>query len=184
MPHRAAVLRLLPLTLTLTLAGRGAAAQPAAGPPASRPLTRADSVPPRTADEHAVWSLVTHGVPAGTTPPDGAIFVSGAYPHPLLLGAAGSASAAGSLRPASNGATASSDPEQRRNSVTHMYPVRVVVSQSGDLAYAVALFDLAYDRPDSTGQLAHVRFEGTHMSAWRKMGGRWQAVASFNRPNM
>jgi ketosteroid isomerase-like protein len=63
-------------------------------------------------------------------------------------------------------------------------PQRVVVSKSGDLAYGFAYFDMEFDRPDSTGQgTEHVKFEGSQLSVWRKVGGEWKLDAVFSRPN-
>jgi hypothetical protein len=82
-------------------------------------------------------------------------------------------------------ATASADSavNQRRNESSRVYPIRVEVSRSGDLAYGLALFAMSFERPDSARKMMNVSFEGTRTSIYRKVGGHWHLAAMFARPN-
>jgi ketosteroid isomerase-like protein len=146
---------------------------------AERVVTRADARQPTTDAERRIWRLMTQegGVRAPLT--DDAVLVSGAFPKPVFVGARARTAAA------RDSATASADSavSQRRNESTHVYPIRVEVSRSGDLAYGLALFAMSFERPDSAGKTMHVSFEGTQMSIYRKVGGQWHLAAMFARPN-
>jgi len=47
----------------------------------------------------------------------------------------------------------------------------------------LASFNMEFDRPDSTGKPEHVKFDGSQLTVWRKIGGERRLAASFNRPN-
>ena len=131
---------------------------------------------PTTANEKAVWALIES---SAKTPPkvtDDIVFVSGAYPRPLVGRAR--------FEP-SDTAMANADAQMQKRSaqVLATHPQKVVVSKSGDMAYGFSLFNMEFDRPDSTGKNEHVKFEGSQLTVWRKMGGEWRLAASFNRPN-
>jgi ketosteroid isomerase-like protein len=147
-----------------------------------RPLTVADAQQPTTDAERAIWRLIegTSGAPAPRT--DDAVFVSGAYPRPLLVGAQARSTPQSPARDTATEAAAARA-AQRRNASSRTRAIRVAVSKSEDMAYGIALFSMAFDRPDSTGRMEHVEFEGTQLTVWRKIGGQWRLAASFNRPN-
>jgi hypothetical protein len=42
---------------------------------------------------------------------------------------------------------------------------------------------LEFDRPDSTGQKEHIKFEGSQLTVWKKAQGQWRLAAAFMRPN-
>ena len=58
------------------------------------------------------------------------------------------------------------------------YPTRIVVSQSGDMAYELGKFRVVLD--DESGKpVVHV---GKHLVTWEKRGGQWKVTAeSINR---
>ena len=104
------------------------------------------------------------------------IFVSGAYPRPII--------GQGKIDPSDRAMTeADADVAKRTHKVRKTRPQKVVVSSAGDMAYGFSLFDMEFDRPDSSGKNEHVKFEGSQLTVWRKIGGQWLLAASFNRPN-
>ncbi len=52
----------------------------------------------------------------------------------------------------------------------------VQVAQSGDLAYTRGTFDLRYSGPDGKPASMH----GKYMTVWKKIGGKWKAIADMN----
>ena len=130
---------------------------------------------PKGKAEREIWALIQAQDSANPKTTDSIIFVSGAYPRPII----------GRGQPRDSATKASHQETQKRTKANRKTrPQRVVVSKSGDLAYGFALFDMAFDRPDSTGQKTdHVKFEGSQLSVWRKVAGEWRLDAVFNRPN-
>jgi ketosteroid isomerase-like protein len=92
------------------------------------------------------------------------IFVSGAYPRPLM-GRAAHEQAQSSRR--------------LTNRSVKDEVVRLVVSQSGDMAEEFGNFTLSFDNPDKT----HTSFNGSYLRVWRKTDGEWKVDAFFARPN-
>ncbi len=92
------------------------------------------------------------------------IFVSGAYPRPMIGRAV--QEALGSRKDRSN--------EFRKGEL-----VRLVISQSGDMAEEFGNFTLSFDQPDKT----HISFDGSYLRVWRKIRGEWLEDAYFARPN-
>ena len=92
------------------------------------------------------------------------IFVSGAFPHPMIGHAV--EEALGSRNDRSN--------ESRKGEV-----VRLVISQSGDMAEEFGNFTLSFDQPDKK----HISFDGSYLRVWRKINGEWLEDAFFARPN-
>ena len=92
------------------------------------------------------------------------IFVSGAFPHPMIGHAV--EEALGSRKDRSN--------ESRKGEV-----VRLVISQSGDMAEEFGNFTLSFDQPDKK----HISFDGSYLRVWRKINGEWLEDAFFARPN-
>ena len=131
--------------------------------------------PPRTAAERTVWALFARGVDSAPATGD-AIFVSGAYPRPIIGRQQISRSDSGTR-------AAHASAAMRTRTTSKVRPIRVEVSQSGDMAYGFALFDMAFDRPDSTGKSERVAFEGSQLTVWRRAGGEWRLAAAFMRPN-
>lgn len=130
---------------------------------------------PKGKAEWEVWALIQAQDTIDPKTTDSIIFVSGAYPRPII----------GRRHPRDSATIAAHGETRRRTSASRkLKPQRVVVSKSGDLAYGFALFDMEFDRPDSAGQRTkHVKFEGSQLSVWRKIGDEWQLDAVFNRPN-
>ena len=98
-----------------------------------------------------------------------AIFVSGAYPRPIIGRQQREAA-----RPRQE-EIARSRPNQSRKSEVQ----RLVVSQSGDMAYEFGNFTISYDAPDKK----RAGFNGSYLRVWRKIGGEWKVDAFFARPN-
>jgi ketosteroid isomerase-like protein len=92
------------------------------------------------------------------------VFVSGAYPRPLI-GRAAHEQAQSSRRTA--------------NRSVKDEVVRLAVSQSGDMAEEFGNFTLSFDNPDKT----HPSFNGSYLRVWRKTDGEWKVDAFFARPN-
>ena len=57
--------------------------------------------------------------------------------------------------------------------------VRLVISQSGDMAEEFGNFTLSFDQPDKK----HISFDGSYLRVWRKINGEWLEDAFFARPN-
>jgi hypothetical protein len=57
--------------------------------------------------------------------------------------------------------------------------VRLVVSQSTDMAEEFGNFTMSYDEPNKK----HVSFNGSYLRVWRKINGEWLVDAFFARPN-
>ncbi|HKP50091.1 MAG TPA: hypothetical protein VJU17_08770 [Gemmatimonadales bacterium] len=127
-------------------------------------------------DERAVRQLIENFKQSSKTTTDDVIFVSGAFPRPIIGRKAISASDTGMRN-------AQAETRKRINEKLKTRVQRVEVSQAGDMAYGFALFDLEFDRPDSTGQKEHVKFEGSQLTVWKKQGGEWRLAAAFMRPN-
>jgi hypothetical protein len=92
------------------------------------------------------------------------IYVSGAFPRPTIGHAV--EEALGSRKDRSN--------ESRKGEV-----VRLVISQSGDMAEEFGNFTLSFDQPDKK----HISFDGSYLRVWRKINGEWLEDAFFARPN-
>ena len=92
------------------------------------------------------------------------IFVSGSFPHPMIGHAV--QEALGSRKDRSN--------ESRKCEV-----VRLVSSQSGDMAEEFGNFRLSFDQRDKK----HISFDGSYLRVWRKINGEWLEDAFFARPN-
>ena len=100
---------------------------------------------------------------------DDAIFVSGAFPRPII-----GKQQAQAAEPKWKEMAKSRPNQSQKNEV-----VRLVVSQSGDMAEEFGNFTVSYDKPDKT----RTSFNGSYLRVWRKMGGEWQVDAFFARPN-
>ena len=92
------------------------------------------------------------------------VFVSGAYPRPMIGHA--DQKAVGRPKDRSN--------ETRRGEV-----VRLTISQSADMAEEFGNFTLSFDQPDKK----HISFDGSYLRVWRKIKGEWLEDAFFARPN-
>ena len=100
---------------------------------------------------------------------DDAIFVSGAYPRPVVgreQMQAGRAQRDGMMK-------------SRLNQTQKNELVRLVISESKDMAYDFGNFTVDYDTADKK----HVNFSGSYLRVWRKVGGEWKGEAFFARPN-
>jgi ketosteroid isomerase-like protein len=92
------------------------------------------------------------------------IFVSGAYARPIIGRAA---------------LKAEGRPKDRSNESRKGELVRLVISQSGDMAEEFGNFTLSFDQPDKK----HISFDGSYLRVWRKIKGEWLEDAFFARPN-
>lgn len=99
---------------------------------------------------------------------DDVIFASGAYPRPII---------------GREQLETHPDRErlrrERQNMSSKRELERLVVSQSGDLAYAFGRFHLTWDTLDQQ----HISIKGSFLTVWRKVDDEWRIEASFNRPN-
>jgi ketosteroid isomerase-like protein len=57
-------------------------------------------------------------------------------------------------------------------------PIRIVIADSGDLAYEYSKFTLEFDL--KSGQ--HYSTEGGVLRVWQNQGGEWKLAAWFNHP--
>ena len=97
---------------------------------------------------------------------DDSIFVSGAYPEPII-GREELRKNAEQLR------------QQRRNmAATPLGERLVVVAQSGDLAYDYGTYHMEFD--DAEGR--HVAIDGASLRAWRKVDGQWKPAVTVAHP--
>jgi ketosteroid isomerase-like protein len=97
---------------------------------------------------------------------DNPIFVSGAYPRPIV----GKAANEGRSTPAARG---------RQNFTQKTRIERLTVSRGGDMAYEFGYADLAWDTKDDK----HQAFEASYLRTWRKVDGQWKSDVFFARPN-
>jgi len=97
-------------------------------------------------------------------PTEDSIFVSGAYPRPMIGRAV---------------QEAVGPPRDRSNVLQKSEVVRLAISQSGDMAEEFGNFTLSFDKPDKT----HISFDGSYLRVWRKIKGEWLEDAFFARPN-
>ena len=92
------------------------------------------------------------------------IVVTGAYPRPVIGRAAFEQAQSLLLR---------------TNRLIKDEIVRLVVSQSADMAEEFGNFTMSYDEPNKK----HISFNGSYLRIWRKVNGDWLADAFFARPN-
>jgi ketosteroid isomerase-like protein len=69
--------------------------------------------------------------------------------------------------------------KRRPNQTNKTEMQRLVVAQSGDLAYDFGDFTVSYDAPDKK----RTSFNGSYLRTWRKIDGEWVVDAFFGRPN-
>jgi ketosteroid isomerase-like protein len=111
-----------------------------------------------------VWALIESSGKTRPNVTDDVIFVSGAYPRPII--------GRQKFAPKHTGmANAEAEMRKRSGEVVETHPEKVVVSKAGDMAYGFASFNMEFDRPDSAGKSEHVKFEGSQLTVWRKIGG-------------
>ena len=153
--------RLKATLVVIAFVGAAAACSPSAPPSASAPgLDRA-------AEERALLALIEG--PERMEMTEDFIFVSGAYPQPLIGRAAVQAN------------------RNRREQIQQLRPnlkdtstrLQLFVSESGDMAYEYGLFRMSWDAPEG----GRTEFEGTYLEVYRKENGQWKRAASFARPN-
>ena len=92
------------------------------------------------------------------------IFVTGAHPRPVI-GRSALEQALSRLN--------------RSNRLIKDEIVRLVVSQSDDMAEEFGNFTMSYDESNKK----HISFDGSYLRVWRKVNGEWLADAFFARPN-
>ena len=122
-------------------------------------------------DEQILRDLISRAdkEPGAIKQTDDAIFVSGAYPRPIVGREQREA-----LKPKGDQML-----KTRLNLVQKNELVRLVISDSKDMAYDFGNFTVDYDTPDKK----HVSFGGSYLRVWRKVGGEWKGEAFFARPN-
>lgn len=101
---------------------------------------------------------------------DDRIFVSGAYPRPII----------GKEMSAENQRISDQIKADRLHFSRKDRIERLMVSQAGDMAYEFGYSDLAWDTPEKK----HVRFEASYLRIWRKLQGQWKVDVFFIRPNV
>lgn len=100
---------------------------------------------------------------------DDRIFVSGAYPMPMI----------GKEVSPENQQASDKIKAERRNFKQQFRIERLVVAQAGDMAYEFGYATLDWDKPDNS----HVSGESTYLRVWRKLQGEWKVEVRFARPN-
>ena len=97
------------------------------------------------------------------------IFVSGAYPRPLI----GRKEFEAARPPAQEIA------KLRPNEKSHHEVLRLVVSESKDMAYEFGNYTISWDGGDSK----RTGVEGSYVRIWRKQDGVWKREVHFAKPN-
>jgi ketosteroid isomerase-like protein len=121
-------------------------------------------------DEQTIRNLVAQQNEGKQIPfSDDRIFVSGAYPRPII----------GKEMSAENKNADERMKTERQNFTRKDRIERLVLSQAGDMAYEFGYGDLAWDTPDKK----HVAFEASYVRVWRKLQGQWKVDLFFARPN-
>jgi ketosteroid isomerase-like protein len=125
------------------------------------------------AEEATIRKLITAadttGGIAGTSLPD-AIFWSGAYKKPMI----------GSIDKGQAGTDEGSISDRVPGSQKiKTEPIRIVVSDSHDLAYEYSKYTLEFTTKKSG---KHYSFDGGVLRVWQKQGGQWKQAAMFARP--
>jgi len=100
---------------------------------------------------------------------DDSIFVSGAFPRPII----------GRQQREAAQPRREEIAKHRPNQSVKREVQRLAVSQSGDMAYEFGDFTIGYDAPDKK----RTSFNGSYLRVWRKIDGEWKVDASFARPN-
>src|SRR6185436_4943496 len=100
---------------------------------------------------------------------DDSIFVSGAFPRPII----------GRQQSEAAQPRREEIATHRPNQSTKREVQRLVVSQSGDMAYEFGDFTISFDAPDKN----RTSFNGSYLRVWRKINGEWKVDAFFARPN-
>ena len=100
---------------------------------------------------------------------DNRIFVSGAYPMPII----------GKQMSAENQQAENRMKTERLNFKGINRIERLVIAQGGDMAYEFGYADLSWDTPDKK----HTAFESTYLRVWRKLQDEWKVDVFFARPN-
>lgn len=124
-----------------------------------------------TSDEQTIRNLVAQeneGQQVIQTT-DNHIFVSGAYPRPLI----------GKQRNAEDQQRADNIKSKRQNFTQKSRIERLEVAQAGDMAYEFGYSDLSWDTPKKK----HIAFEASYVRVWRKIDGSWEVDVFFARPN-
>jgi ketosteroid isomerase-like protein len=122
------------------------------------------------ATEEAAIRKIIAAQDAGTRAaalPDG-IFWSGAYMRPIVGGEKPD------LRPGPLGVANRVPGSQKVKTEV----IRVVVSDSGDLAYEYGRVGLEFDRKDG----GHAHIDAGQLVIWQKQDGQWKVAAAFQFP--
>lgn len=137
-------------------------------------LSAGRSAETNTEDEAAIRKLISAGDQKGGIEgmpqlPD-TVFWTGEYKKPRI------GSEKGELRKSGTESVLA----KRVPGSAHMKtePLRIVTSQSGDLAYEYSRFTFEYDQKDG----AHVMFQAGLLRVWQKQGSEWKEAAVFARP--
>ena len=126
----------------------------------------------RTVEEKVLRSLIEKEVKGERLPyaayTDDTVFWSGAYGRPL--------EGRKHMEAVRKGRRAAS---QRINERRTRDVKRLVVAQSGDLAYEYGDYTLAFDEPDGR----KFRVSGSYTRVWRKDDGQWKVALWFGQPH-
>jgi len=95
---------------------------------------------------------------------DQSIIASGAHPRPVIGPEA--------RKQANEELSRNRLNQNRKNEIA-----RLVISNSGDMAYEYGNFTLSFDTPEKK----NVSFNGAYLRVWRKVGGEWMAEVVFAR---
>lgn len=121
-------------------------------------------------DEQAIRDLVAQ-LNTGKMMPytDNHIFVSGAYPRPII----------GNEMNGQNKAAEERMKRERLNFHTTSNIQRLKIFKAGDMAYAFGTANLNWDTPEKK----HVSLESSYLRVWRKLDNEWKVDVFFARPN-
>jgi ketosteroid isomerase-like protein len=100
---------------------------------------------------------------------DDSIFVSGAFPRPII-----GRKQFDAMKPRREEMKKARPNEKMKSDIQ-----RLVISQSGDLAYEYGDFNVSFDSKNKK----RTGFSGSYLRVWRKVNGEWLVDAFFARPN-
>ncbi|QJW90225.1 nuclear transport factor 2 family protein [Spirosoma taeanense] len=122
-----------------------------------------------SADEQAIRNLVAQQNNGQRIPyTSEGIFWSGAYPRPVRIG-----------KPETEDEKAINERMRKRTNQKSAFNIdRLVIAQSGDIAYEYGTGSLSFDDADNK----HVSHETGYLRTWRKQNGEWKVDLMFIRP--
>lgn len=130
-----------------------------------------DNVSVQTLAEERLRALIQQAH-SGSRPrlADDVIFASGLFSRPII----------GRERVLEAHQAIQDELQQRRPNETITFElIRLVLAESGDLAYECGDHHIRWDRPDGN----RTGFDGSYVRVWRNTDGEWLVAAAFYRPN-